>query len=372
VAQLFHWKVPEPRPDERLQNGRQRRRDTGKNQTADKGGGGQRQHWAAGGHRKCPFYKRIEGTALTVDAFSYGAIDGCRAYILSHFHADHYGGLTRAFKGRIYCSAITARLVTQRLGVPAEQITVLPMEGASMVEGVRVTPIDANHCPGAVVFLFELPSGRRILHTGDFRACEAHWAHPLLVGRPLHTVYLDTTYCKESHTFPSQKAVLNFAASLALSKRLKFGRLLVVVGSYTIGKERVFRAVAEALGSRIWAHAEKRRVLLALHDEELERQLTTDASEADVHVTTMSSVRLDALVEYAKRPGVAAKYDRILGLRPTGWSHNQSLPALSHIKPQRKGNVEVYGVPYSEHSSYDELKRCVVGEVACCAQEAGG
>jgi DNA cross-link repair 1A protein len=41
----------------------------------------------------------------------------------------------------------------------------------AVIEGVRVTTFDANHCPGALLLLFELPSGKRVLHCGDMRWC---------------------------------------------------------------------------------------------------------------------------------------------------------------------------------------------------------
>ena len=122
----------------------------------------------------------VPGTDFIVDGFRLKrknrGVGG--TYFLSHYHGDHYGGLTEKWcAGPIYCSAITARLVHRILGVGIQWLRPLPLERESVVEGVGVTLVDANHCPGSVMLLFRVPAAssakasaaRCILHTGDMR-----------------------------------------------------------------------------------------------------------------------------------------------------------------------------------------------------------
>lgn len=186
--------------------------------------------------RTAPFYKALEGMPLTVDAFRFGKIEGCRGYFLTHFHSDHYGGMTANWNhGPIYCSVTTANLCRTHLGVDPQWLRPLPMEVAVPVPdsgGVMVTCIEANHCPGSCLFLFEGPqtcqllsrnhaspyigTGKifRYLHCGDFRASPVHTNHPSIVGKKLDIIYLDTTYCNPRYCFPAQDQVIEACAEL--------------------------------------------------------------------------------------------------------------------------------------------------------------
>jgi L-ascorbate metabolism protein UlaG (beta-lactamase superfamily) len=82
-------------------------------------------------------------------------------------------GLRRDFPHTIYCSPVSARLLAHDWRLRAPQVQELPLGQPLVLQGVTVTAIDANHCPGAVMLLFEVPtldgSVNRILHTGDCR-----------------------------------------------------------------------------------------------------------------------------------------------------------------------------------------------------------
>ncbi|WVZ08687.1 hypothetical protein V8G54_022033 [Vigna mungo] len=185
--------------------------------------------------RSCPFYKKIPGTTFTVDAFRYGSVEGCSAYFLSHFHCDHYGGLSKKWShGPIYCSPLTGRLVQMCLSI------------AQLHELTNQTALD-------------------------------------------HVFHI----------------------------------------AFLIGKECVYLAISKALGVKIYANASRRRILQAFDWSDLSDRLCTIGMNTLLHVLPMSSLRPETLKEYLKT--YKDQFTAVLAFRPTG-------------------------VPYSEHSSYTELR----------------
>ncbi|CAK4032324.1 related to PSO2-DNA repair [Lecanosticta acicola] len=423
--------------------------------------------------RTCPFYKILPGLFICVDAFRYGAVQGCQAYFLSHFHSDHYVGLTASWNhGPIYCSKVTANLVRQQLRVDPQYVVPLDWETPFEIpgtKGVKVTMISANHCPGSSLYLFEKIVGKkhngeprlqRILHCGDFRACRMHIEHPLLMPevqdkvsgkskeQKIDVCYLDTTYLNPKYAFPSQENVIKACADMCvcLSKdtpdendgweqmkrqragegMAKFvrkesnpgvkeepadeetaddvkleknphasqqilssvnekkmrGRLLVVVGTYSIGKEHICLGIARALNSKIYAPPSKQRIVAALEDPELDERITNDPRAAQVHMTPLFEIRAETLDDYLK--DFFPHFTRAVGFRPSGWNYRppisrftesplvqtvlhsdnwKSTYSMKELVPQRgsSSRASCFGVPYSEHSSFRELT------MFCCA-----
>ncbi|GAN04923.1 DRMBL-domain-containing protein [Mucor ambiguus] len=373
--------------------------------------------------KPCPFYKRIRDTRFTVDAFNYGKITDCDGYFLTHYHADHYGGLRANWShGPIYCSQVTANLVKQELRVDSRYVHPLPMDQLYTIPGsnVQVALIDANHCPGSVLFLFVVDK-KRHLHTGDFRAAPRMCLHPLIKqpeNPPISCVYLDTTYLSPQYAFPAQEeciqAVCNvvkkelapkikkpsfleswisikrpvlkeeqpndpmtttdaFKLMMNQNNKATASRVLIVVGTYTIGKERVFINIARMLKCKIYAPYKKKRILLCQEDDELKSMLTNNPSEAQVHVVPLRDIRADIMSNYLKEH--QAHFTSLIGFKPTGWTFKSTSSQTSDMKLAplseiiippadrtvqiepyyNRNDIKLYGVPYSEHSSFREL-----------------
>lgn len=309
--------------------------------------------------RGCPFYKKMPGTPFTVDAFNFGAVEGCQAYFLSHFHSDHYGGLTRSWcHGPIFCTEITARLVSMHLGVDSQWLRPVKLDILYVVEGVQVQFLEANHCPGAALILFQTSGGQRILHTGDFRACKSMQVYPDLLSGRITSLYLDTTYCNPKYNFPLQEDVIKHVVRLTRAALARNPKTLVTVGAYSIGKERVYLGIAKALNWSIYADKRRARTLRSLDWPDLTERLCADAGSSRLHVLPISHLNATKLRAYMQ--SLLPTYTAVLAFRPTGWTYSEKVGSkLEDLKPQCSGAITVYGVPYSEHSSYSELREFV-------------
>ena len=305
-------------------------------------------------------------------------------YLLSHFHSDHYVGLSAGqFEGgTIYCSEITARLVTSRLGVDSQCIHSLPMFTKCRLPHAEpptfVTLLDANHCPGAVMMLFEVHyAADRVslhLHLGDAR-CEMeadslfHRKNKALLhsvyGR-IDRLYLDTTYLSTKMVLPRQSDAVQFVADRCRSLLDEGGDLVILIGTYTIGKERILQRVAEQCRCPIFIESWKRSIFRAVYgpDDPLNGgTFTADPEATKIRVVSMRNIQFSTM-----RTFKTSESTKVVGFKPTGWTSKDGggrRASDDHVispRFQSKAGgaaMVIYDIPYSEHSSFPELCKFV-------------
>ncbi|XP_026194569.1 DNA ligase 6 [Cyclospora cayetanensis] len=286
-------------------------------------------------------------------------------FFLSHFHSDHYSGLGRQWRrGPVWCSTVTGNLIEKILGVPSNMVLRLPMGEPVKVHGIQVTLIDANHCPGAVMFLFEGPGVGRCLHCGDFRYCpsmlQALNPKPSVKSQALarlDRVYLDTTYAGVKTSFPPQEEVLNAALQIALEKAGSKGTIRFLVGTYTIGKERIALHLARKLDMRIFVTHQRRRVFSCLEFPPEDLALFAESpGEAQVDLVPMHVCgstfpprgNFAGIRRHLENLGLP-QTTKVVGFVGTGWAVGAKNSSV------HDENLSIYFLPYSEHSSLSEL-----------------
>ena len=115
--------------------------------------------------------------------------------------------------------------------------------------------------------------------------------------------------------------------------------------------------VGRDLGVKIHVERPKMRLLECM---ELSQQdsalLTADITETRWRVVPMGHLRapkLRALLNASR-----STYDAIVAFRPSGWCFGKGGGAAGR-SIKLGSNLTIVEVPYSEHSSFDELKACV-------------
>lgn len=244
-------------------------------------------------------------------------------------------GLTSTWMHPIYCSAVTGLILHHKLQVNQNLICPLEMGVGHKInldevglETMTVTLIDANHCPGSVMFLFEGYFGT-ILYTGDFRYSPDMLEQPPLNNKKkIDVLYLDNTNCNPNLKLPSrQQATEQIKAIISSHPEHN-----VVIGLYSIGKESLLIELARVF--RTWIVVSPQRLEL-LNLLELEDVFTSDEAAGRISVVEQSAVNYANMMHW-----------------------NRTHPTIAILPTSRQVNMwhkDIHVVPYSDHSSFEEL-----------------
>ncbi|KAI0234710.1 5' exonuclease Apollo [Lamellibrachia satsuma] len=265
-----------------------------------------------------------------------------RIFFLTHMHADHTVGLTSTWRYPIYCSPVSKRLLLHKFSIDARFIHALEENESHIVpldergqETMTVTVINANHCPGAVMYLFDGDFGR-ILYTGDFRYEPYMSIHTVLAGvTNVDVLYLDNTYNCNACNFPTRSVAKTMVCDIIRSHPHDD----VVIGVRNLGKEDLLEYIAEKLQTWIAVTPAYYNTLSVLQRCNV---FTTDMRATFIRAVPMHLVKRTTLRQWNKnRPTIA--------ILPTGLFF-----AEGSVR-----STDLFVVPYSDHSSYSELEAFV-------------
>ncbi|XP_048741970.2 5' exonuclease Apollo-like [Ostrea edulis] len=285
--------------------------------------------------------KVIPRTPIAVDFWKIRECPNARLFFLTHLHGDHTVGLTSSWQHKIYCSEITGKLLEERYEVTPSLIC--PLEtgcshvmyvDSDQVEQMSVTVIDAHHCPGSVMYLFEGYFGK-ILYTGDFRFDSNMKNDPLMLNLSnTDIVYLDNTYNSPRCVFPSreesQQQVLEIIGS--------HPGFNIKIGLRNLGKEDLLVVIAQVLQEWIKVSPIFLKVAELL---DLPDVFITGETDARIEVVPFYSISNKNIERWNNQHPTIA-------ILPTSLYTGLEMSPFCNQE-------NVFIVPYSDHSSFNEL-----------------
>ncbi|KAI0754799.1 hypothetical protein C8Q80DRAFT_1141172 [Daedaleopsis nitida] len=343
-------------------------------------------------------------------------------YLLSHTHTDHLNGLAaRSFGQSVVCSQ-DAKEMLLRHEVYAERslrdadlraentrtfahlkvapqrledgavdylgsrdlLRALPLHTPTKFtlndeEEVKITLLDANHCPGAVMFLVEGAKGA-VLHTGDLRA--EPWFLESLKRNPFIQQYIHVPRSKQTphhyptHHLPKLDAIyLDTACLLNIydvpPKAEAAERLASLMASYpdttrfflnvwTWGYEELYKAIARTFHTKIHVDRYKHGVYTNITgDPFLQSIITRDESLTRFHACERfercDHVRVNGRESHTPN-GNHVVYVNPVNMDVASWERYLA-DTSERLRVGKQVNILL--VPLARHSPLPELRRFV-------------
>lgn len=197
-------------------------------------------------------------------------------------------------------------------------------------ESMTVTVLDANHCPGAVMFIFEGYFGK-IFYTGDFRYVPSILdTIDASIFAGVDHLYLDNTFCHPSCQFPPRseaEAQIMRIISENLDKKIIFG-------VRNLGKECLLVLIGQRFRLNVGITGNQYEIIKILDlDPEI---FTLDLEDARIITKPLMKISQKFMESHADS----------VAILPTALYSN--LNVFDNVP-------NIFVVPYSDHSSYSEL-----------------
>ncbi|KAJ3366475.1 Protein artemis [Allomyces javanicus] len=324
-----------------------------------------------------------EYSFLAIDKFA-AATSAEFEHLLTHAHSDHTSGIAHLPpKTKVYCTHATKTYLSIVNDPPVGHLDLVAVEydrpftlssKSDPPVVVKVTFIDAFHCPGSASILIEGPNGT-VLHTGDFRfdsECEAHWRRTRLKDVHVDSIYIDTTFVQYDREFPLRSESVEHAVTLAFDPT----HAHYAIRRLQLGHEHLMRSIHSTHGLRT-------RLPPAIHRAYLSLFPPTDHVWFDpppLPTAPHIHVCLDAACRAACYHRIAADTrSRVAtGTAATGWIELKAC-AIHFCRIPAAMDVSAYGattashpgwvaagydadtlrVLYAQHSSRAEVVRCL-------------
>ncbi|WVZ95531.1 hypothetical protein U9M48_041284 [Paspalum notatum var. saurae] len=296
-----------------------------------------------------------------------------RHRFLTHAHRDHLAGIAAtaavSASSPVYASRLTI-LIALRIFPQLDRAAFVELEvGAPPLRvpdpdgDFAVTAFDANHCPGAVMFLFEGPFGT-VLHTGDCRLTPDCLS--ALTARRIDYLFLDCTFARCPLHFPTKEDSIRQVINCIWNHPSAPAVYLVCD---MLGQEDVLVEVSRAFGSKIYVDRDKNsdchHTLTHVAPEILADADADDAAPSSSRFHVVPFPRLSERATEILALARARCQPEPLIIRPSSqWyayyeppeSSTQHKPVLT--EPMRD-EFGVWHVCLSMHSSRDELEQAL-------------